>query len=112
MTGHDILNKLARRIQLINIVSTVILIGSVLGTIRYPAAIWIGVLLVGLIKFVVRQPAVSAMRCPWCRAELGPLIDRKFGVANVRFCPACGMSMDVEVGAGGKKVVSPLGELA
>ena len=35
MTGHDILNKHARRIQLINIVSTAILIGSVLGTIRF-----------------------------------------------------------------------------
>jgi hypothetical protein len=68
--------------------------------------IWIGVLLVGVIQFFVRQPAVLAIRCPLWRAEFGALIDRKYGVANVRFCPACGMSMDDEVGTGSKKYQS------
>jgi hypothetical protein len=39
MTGHKVLNKHVRRIQLINIVSTVILIGSVVRTIRYRVVI-------------------------------------------------------------------------
>jgi hypothetical protein len=39
MTGRDILNQHARRVRLVNIFSTVILIASVLGAIRYPAVV-------------------------------------------------------------------------
>lgn len=43
MTGRDILNKHARRVRVFNVVSTVILIASVFGTIRYPVVFWVGV---------------------------------------------------------------------
>jgi hypothetical protein len=113
MTGRDILNKHARSVRLVNIVSTAILIASVLCAIRYPVVFWVGVPLVGLIQFVVRQPAVSAIRCPWCRAELGPLLDQRLRTDGVRFCPSCGVSMDEEVGTGGKpKKVAAFDDLA
>jgi hypothetical protein len=114
MTGRDLLNKHARRVRLVNVVITVMLIGSVFAAIRYPVVFWVGVLLVGLMQVVVRQPAASAIRCPWCcRAALGPLLDRRLRTDGVRYCPSCGISMDEEVGTGGTtKKVAVVDELA
>jgi hypothetical protein len=46
MTGRDLLNKHACRVRLVNVLSTVSLIASVLGTIRYLVVFWVGVPLV------------------------------------------------------------------
>jgi hypothetical protein len=113
MTGRDLLDKHARRVRLVNVVTTVMLIGSVFAAIRYPVVFWVGILLVGLTQVVVRQAAVSAIRCPWCRAALGPLLDRQLRTDGVRYCPSCGISMHEEVGTGGKpKKVAVVDELA
>jgi hypothetical protein len=46
MTGRAVLEKHTRRVRLVNVASTVVLIGSVHGTICYAVVFWVGALLV------------------------------------------------------------------
>jgi len=46
MTGRNFLIKHARRVGLVNVATSVILIALALGTIRRPVVFWVGAILV------------------------------------------------------------------
>ena len=112
MTARQFLDRRVRRVRLLTVSGLIVAIGSLLVLSILKAAlsvlppfafpILIAAIIGGIALIIAGRYALSTVRCPWCRGELGLLIVRLSSFDQLRFCPKCGESLDDVLAAEGK----------